>query len=90
MYLLYLVLLTLQDIHLLKLLKYRSCGVKEYWIVDPEKDRVIVYNFTGDESINEYTLEDSVKAGIYEELVIDFGSMELQGPMSCHYLKKII
>ena len=50
---------------------------KEYWIVDPEKDRVIVYNFTGDESINEYTLEDSVKAGIYEELVIDFGSMEL-------------
>ena len=63
--------------YLLKLLKYRSCGVKEYWIVDPEKDRVIVYNFTGDESINEYTLEDSVKAGIYEELVIDFGSMEL-------------
>lgn len=63
--------------YLLKLLKYRSCGVKEYWIVDPERDRVIVYNFTGDESINEYTLEDSVKAGIYEELVIDFGSMEL-------------
>ena len=30
--------------YLLKLLKYRSCGVKEYWIVDPEKDRVIVYN----------------------------------------------
>ena len=63
--------------YLLKLLKYRSCGAKEYWIVDPVKDRVIVYNFTGDESINEYTLEDSVKAGIYEELVIDFGSMEL-------------
>ena len=63
--------------YLLKLLKYRSCGVKEYWIVDSEKDRVIVYNFTGDESINEYTLEDAVKAGIYEELVIDFRSMEL-------------
>ena len=56
---------------------YSDAGVREYWIVDPEKDRVIVYNFSGDESINEYTLEDSVKAGIYEELVIDFGSMEL-------------
>ena len=63
--------------YLLKLLKYRSCGVREYWIVDPEKNRVIVYNFTGDESINEYTLEDPVKAGIYEDLVIDLGSMEL-------------
>ena len=41
--------------YLLKLLKYRSAGVKEYWIVDPEKNRVIVYNFTGDESVNDYT-----------------------------------
>ena len=63
--------------YLLKLLKYRSAGVKEYWIVDPEKNRVIVYNFTGDESVNDYTLQDFVKVGIYEDFVIDFGSMEL-------------
>ena len=55
----------------------RSAGVKEYWIVDPEKNRVIVYNFTGDESVNDYTLQDFVKVGIYEDFVIDFGSMEL-------------
>lgn len=63
--------------YLLKLLKYRFAGVKEYWIVDPEKNRVIVYNFTGDESVNDYTLQDFVKVGIYEDFVIDFGSMEL-------------
>ena len=63
--------------YLLKLLKYRSAGVKEYWIVDSEKNRVIVYNFTGDESINECTLQDSIKVGIYDDLAIDFGSMEL-------------
>lgn len=63
--------------YLLKLLKYRSAGVKEYWIVDAEKNRVIVYNFTGDESINEYTLQDSVNAGIYDDLVIDFGSLDI-------------
>ena len=39
--------------YLLKLLKYRSAGVRRYWIVDPEKNRVIVYNFTGDESVND-------------------------------------
>jgi Uma2 family endonuclease len=63
--------------YLLKLLKYRSAGVKEYWIVDPEKNRVIVYNFTGDESVNDYTLQDSIKAGIYDDLVIDFRSMDI-------------
>ena len=45
--------------------------------IDPEKNRVIVYNFTGDESVNDYTLQDFVKVGIYEDFVIDFGSMEL-------------
>ena len=63
--------------YLLKLLKYRSAGVKEYWIIDAEKNRILVYNFTGDESINEYTLQDSVKAGIYDDLVIDFANLSL-------------
>ena len=57
--------------YLLKLLKYRFAGVKEYWIVDPEKNRVIVYNFTGDESVNDYTLQDFVKVGIYEDFMSD-------------------
>ncbi|WP_138314055.1 MULTISPECIES: Uma2 family endonuclease [Hungatella] len=28
-----------------KLFQYRSAGVREYWIVDPSKDRIIIYNF---------------------------------------------
>ena len=31
--------------YLLKLLKYRFAGVKEYWIVDPEKNRVMNADF---------------------------------------------
>ena len=39
---------------------------------------VIVYNFEQvTKRVNEYTLQDSIKAGIYDDLVIDFGSMEL-------------
>ena len=31
--------------YLTKLFKYRTAGVREYWIVDPEKNRITVYNF---------------------------------------------
>lgn len=59
-----------------KLFKYRTAGIREYWIVDPSKNLVIVYNFELGET-EQYTLQDSIKVGIYDELVIDFGSIEL-------------
>ena len=31
----------------LKLMKYQNAGVREYWLVDPEKKKVIVYDFLG-------------------------------------------
>ena len=59
-----------------KLFKYRTAGIREYWIVDPSKNLVVVYNFEVGET-EQYTLQDSIKVGIYDELVIDFGSIEL-------------
>ena len=59
-----------------KLFKYRIAGIREYWIVDPSKNLVVVYNFELGET-EQYTLQDSIKVGIYDELVIDFGSIEL-------------
>lgn len=59
-----------------KLFKYRTAGVREYWIVDPSKNQVVVYNFEhGD--MEQYTLQDSVKVGIYEDLSIDFSQINL-------------
>ena len=54
-----------------KLFKYRTAEVREYWIVDPDKNRIMVYNFEHD-TVVEYTFSDKVKAGIYEDLEIDF------------------
>ena len=54
---------------MIKLFKYRSAGVREYWIVDPEKNRIIVYNFIND-TMMEYSFGEPVKAGIYDDLVI--------------------
>lgn len=54
-----------------KLFKYRTSGVREYWIVDPEKNRVTVYDLEH-EDVNEYTFEDTVKVCIYSDLSINF------------------
>ena len=59
-----------------KLFKYRTAGVREYWIVDPDKDRITVYTFELEDTA-EYTFADSVKAGIYEDLEIDFVTIDL-------------
>lgn len=58
----------------IKLFKYRTAGVKEYWIVDGDKNRITVYDFKN-ESGNEYTFEDIIKTGIYEDLEIDLKSL---------------
>lgn len=60
----------------IKLFKYRSAGVREYWIVDPEKSRIMVHDLMN-EDITEYTFHDSVKSKIYENLIIDFRKIDL-------------
>jgi len=54
-----------------KLFKYRTASVREYWIVDPEKNRILVYNFEAGLP-GDYTFSDTVKVGIYDDLYIDF------------------
>jgi len=60
-----------------KLFKYRTAGVREYWIVDPLNIRVTVYDFEHD-TFGEYSFSDKVKAGIYEDLEIDFSEINIQ------------
>ncbi len=59
-----------------KLFKYRTAGVREYWIVDPSKNLILVYNFDNSTS-DQYTLADTIKAGIYKDLFIDFSQFSL-------------
>ena len=60
-----------------KLFKYRTAGVREYWIVDPAKQQIIVYHFEQD-IYEEYSFSDRVKAGIYEDFEIDFSGMRME------------
>ena len=67
---------TKQNDYGIKLFKYCNSGVREYWIVDPLKNRIIVYNFENKTTVEEYSFTDKVKAGIYEDFEIDFSEIE--------------
>lgn len=61
----------------LKLYKYEKAGVKEYWIVDPVKKKVLVYDFALDFDVRMYGFADRVPVGIFEgECEIDFRAIE--------------
>lgn len=59
-----------------KLNLYADAGVREYWIIDPGKKKVIVWNFETDDS-TEFSFSDSVKAGIYPDFSIDFAGLNI-------------
>lgn len=46
-----------------KLFKYRTAGVREYWIVDPVRDLVMVYRFEK-EGMEQYSFGEDVLVGI--------------------------
>lgn len=54
----------------IKLFKYRTAGVREYWIVNPQKNTVMVYDLENEEKSNQYTFEDDVPVCIYGDLSI--------------------
>lgn len=59
-----------------KLFKYRTAGVREYWIVDASKNLILIYDFENDNS-EQYSFSDTIKAGIYNDLRIDFSDLNI-------------
>lgn len=61
-----------------KLNLYAETGVREYWIVDPMKKKIFVYHLENSHfDVETYTFEDRIKAGIYDDLEIDFPSFDI-------------
>ena len=59
----------------IKLFKYRSAGVREYWVVNPCKRTVIVYDLEKDEQSNQYDFDDTIYSCIYEDLKINITTL---------------
>lgn len=54
----------------IKLFKYRTAGVREYWIVNPMKRTVQTYTFENGDDGNQYSFEEAISVKIYEDLEI--------------------
>lgn len=60
-----------------KLNLYMDAGVREYWIIDPQKKIILVYFFEDSIDVRLYTFNDTIKVNIYENLSIDFSSLDI-------------
>ena len=49
----------------IKLNKYSDAGVKEYWVVDPDKQKIIVYKLEDDFDATIYGFNDEVPVALY-------------------------
>lgn len=52
----------------IKLFKYRTAGVREYWVVNPQKKTVTVFDLEKEEKSDQYSFEDNICSCIYEDL----------------------
>lgn len=60
----------------LKLGKYSQAGVREYWMVDPVKKKIVVYDFEHEELPVIYGFQDCIPVRIFGgECVIDFAEI---------------
>lgn len=55
--------------YMTKLFKYRTEGVREYWIVDSERQMATVYNFERD-TMGQYNFGEEISVGIYKGFII--------------------
>ena len=57
----------------IKLTKYKNAGVREYWMVDPKKKIVLVYDFQNDDDVKIYGFDAKVPVSIFDgDCQIDF------------------
>ena len=61
----------------IKLSKYSEAGVREYWLIDPDKKRVLVYPLEQEELPVMYDFHGQVPVGIFDgELCVDFTEID--------------
>lgn len=59
----------------IKLFKYRTAGVREYWIVNPLTNTVNVYDLDNEKLSDQYTFEDDINVCIYDDLIINISEL---------------
>ena len=61
----------------IKLFKYRSAGVREYWIINPQNRTVNVFDFDSNEKTGQYNFDNGIESCIYKDLSIKIADLLL-------------
>lgn len=60
----------------IKLRKYKDAGVREYWMIDPDKKKVVVYDWSSSQIPMVYGFDAKVPVGIFGgECEVDFAEI---------------
>lgn len=58
-----------------KLFKYRTAHVREYWIVNPMKDVVLTYIFEDEEDSNLFSFDEDIPVYVFNGLAINISEL---------------
>lgn len=58
-----------------KLFKYRTAGVREYWIVNPQKNTITVFDFEKETQSNQYSWDDDIPVCIYGDFILNINKL---------------
>lgn len=59
----------------IKLFKYRSAKVREYWIINPSKQTAMVYDFERGLNTKQYSFNDTIPVCIYQDLEVNIADL---------------
>lgn len=59
----------------IKLFKYRSAGVREYWIINPRTCIVNVFDFEHDQASGQYSFDDVIPVCIYNGFAVQISEL---------------
>ena len=59
----------------IKLFKYHTAGVREYWIINPITQIVNVYDFEYDEKTCQFSFNDDIPVCIYEDFILNINKL---------------